>query len=139
MTTSVPHLSTDLRLACLRIARRNRFESVVQVPPHQAAVLVCIQRGAVSAGEIAEREKISAPTVSRTITSCVDAGWVSRAGNPEDGRRIILSLTEAGRRALEETVKAREEWMSSRLKQLTAEEIALLEAALPVLERVARL
>lgn len=139
MTTPDPHLSTDLRLACLRIARRNRFESVVQVPPHQAAVLVCIERGAASAGEIAEREKISAPTVSRTIASLVDAGWVSRTGNPADGRRIILSITESGRRALEETRKAREEWMSKRLKQLGDEEVALLEAALPVLERVAKL
>lgn len=139
MTTPDPHLSTDLRLACLRIARRNRFESVVQVPPHQAAVLICIERGAASAGEIAEREKISAPTVSRTIASLVDAGWVSRTGNPADGRRIILSITEAGRRALEETRKAREEWMSRRLKQLGDEEVALLEAALPVLERVAKL
>lgn len=139
MTTSAPHLSTDLRLACLRIARRNRFESVVQVPPHQAAVMVCIQRGAASAGEIAEREKISAPTVSRTIASLVESGWVSRSGNPDDGRKIVLSLSESGRRALEETVKAREEWMSQRLKQLSGDEIALLEAALPVLERVARL
>lgn len=139
MTTPDPHLSTDLRLACLRIARRNRFESVVQVPPHQAAVLICIERGAASAGEIAEREKISAPTVSRTIASLVDAGWVSRTGNPADGRRIILSITESGRRALEETRKAREEWMSRRLKQLGDEEVALLEAALPVLERVAKL
>lgn len=139
MTTPDPHLSTDLRLACLRIARRNRFESVVQVPPHQAAVLICIERGAASAGEIAEREKISAPTVSRTIASLVDAGWVSRTGNPADGRRIILSITESGRRALEETRKAREEWMSRRLEQLGDEEVALLEAALPVLERVAKL
>src|SRR5690606_18588932 len=103
MTSPDPHLSTDLRLACLRIARRNRFESVVQVPPHQAAVLVCIERGATSAAEIAEREKVSAPTVSRTIASLVDSGWVTRSGNPDDGRRVILSISDTGLRALEET------------------------------------
>ena len=131
------HLATDLRLACLRIARRNRFESVVRVAPHQMAVLSRIARGPASAGELAEWERVSAPTMSRTIAGLVEAGWVERSGDPEDGRRVILTLTEAGRERLAETRRARDEWMAARLEGLPATDLEALEAALPVLERIA--
>ncbi|MBC7308794.1 MAG: MarR family transcriptional regulator [Actinomycetales bacterium] len=136
---SDPDLATDLRLACLRIARRNRFESVIEVAPHQAAVLISIERGSKSAREIAAKEKISAPTVSRTIAALVEAGWVTRTVDPADGRRIVLAISDTGRRVLQETRRAREEWMSTRLNQLSEEDIELVRAALPVLERIARL
>ena len=139
MTSDRAHLSTDLRLACLRIARRNRFESVIALAPHQAAVLVRIEQGATSAREIAEWEKITPATVSRTISGLVDLGWVTRAANEADGRRIDLSITDTGRAALTETRLAREEWMAWRLGQLSEDELERLERALPVLEKVATL
>jgi DNA-binding MarR family transcriptional regulator len=131
------HLATDLRLACLRIARRNRFESVVAVAPHQFAVLSRIGCGPATVGELAEWERVSAPTMSRTTSALVEAGWIERSGDPADGRRVIVTITEAGRELLAETRRARDEWMAVRLDQLGPEEIERLEAALPVLERIA--
>jgi DNA-binding MarR family transcriptional regulator len=131
------HLATDLRLACLRIARRNRFESVVDVAPHQMAVLSRVACGPATAGDLAEWERVSAPTMSRTIAGLVEAGWIERSGDPDDGRRVILTMTSAGRERLEETRRARDEWMTTRLEDLSEEDIAALEAALPVLERIA--
>lgn len=133
------HLSTDLRLACLRIARRNRFESVIAVAPHQTSVLVRIEQGMSSARAIAHIEKTSHATTSRTIATLVAQGWVTRSMNPDDGRRVDLTITEAGRRVLAETRVAGEEWMSQRLRQLTPEELDQIEAALPALEKVAAL
>lgn len=138
-TNSSGHLSTDLRLVCLRIARRNRFESVVAVAPHQAGVLVRIEQGVTSARAIAQMERTSHATTSRTIAGLVAAGWVHRSMNPDDGRRVDLSITPEGRRVLAETRQAREEWMAQRLSQLTPEELDEIEAALPALEKVANL
>jgi DNA-binding MarR family transcriptional regulator len=131
------HLATDLRLACLRIARRNRFESEVAVPPHQFGILAHIARGPVTAGELCDLERVSPPTMSRAITALVEAGWVTRAEDPGDGRRVILTLTDAGHAVVDETRQAREEWMAQRLERLGADDLARLEAALPVLERIA--
>lgn len=131
------HLATDLRLACLRIARRNRFESVVKIAPHQFAALSRIGCGPATVGELADWERVSAPTMSRTLSGLVDAGWVSRSGDPDDGRRVILTITGAGRELLAETRKARDEWMTVRLELLSPEEIERLETALPLLERIA--
>ena len=133
------HLSTDLRIACLRIARRNRFESALSVAPHQVAVLVRVEQGATSAREIARWERLSAATVSRTIATLVDLGLVTRSANAADGRRIDLSITDEGRRVLAEAPQAREEWMASRLAQLSSAEVASLERALPALEKIAAL
>lgn len=131
------HLATDLRLVCLRIARRNRFESVVDVAPHQFAVLSRIGCGPATVGELAEWERVSPPTMSRTIGSLVEAGWIERSGDPDDGRRVIVTITDAGRELLAETRRARDEWMTVRLERLDPEEIERLEAALPLLERIA--
>jgi DNA-binding MarR family transcriptional regulator len=131
------HLATDLRLACLRIARRNRFESVAEVAPHQFAALSRIGCGPTTVGELAEWERVSAPTMSRTISALADSGWIDRSGDPDDGRRVILTITDAGSRLLAETRRARDEWMASRLDLLTPDEVARLAAALPLLERIA--
>lgn len=133
------HLSTDLRIACLRIARRNRHESVIRVAPHQVAVLMSIEAGATSAREIAENEKVSAATVSRTITGLVERGLVTRTPNESDGRRVDLAITEEGCRAMQQTRQAREEWMAWRLGHLSEEELQHLEAALPALQKIATL
>ncbi|MCA1782469.1 MAG: MarR family winged helix-turn-helix transcriptional regulator [Dermatophilaceae bacterium] len=131
------HLATDLRLACLRIARRNRFESVVAVAPHQFAALSRIGCGPATVGELAEWERVSAPAMSRTVSALADAGWIDRSGDPADGRRVILTITDAGRQLLAETRRARDEWMTVRLGRLSPDEIERLEAALPLLERIA--
>lgn len=131
------HLTTDLRVACQRIARRARFESEADLAPHQVAVLGRVSCGPASAGDLAEWEKVSAPTMSRTIAGLVDAGWLTRSDDPEDGRRIILTITPSGMQALSNTRRARDAWMSERLDQLTDAEIDRLEAALPLLERIA--
>lgn len=133
------HLSTDLRLTCLRIARRNRFESVIAVAPHQASVLVLIEQGESSARAIAQWERTSHATVSRTIAGLVSAGWVERRMNASDGRRVDLAITDEGRLVLEATRREREEWMTKQLSQLTPEELDCIEAALPALEKVAAL
>lgn len=131
------HLASDLRSACLRIARRNRFESVVAIAPHQFAVLSRIGCGPAGAGELAEWERVSAPTMSRTIGALADAGWVERSDDPADGRRVIVTITESGRQLLAQTRRARDEWMAVRLEGLTPDEVARLEDALPLLERIA--
>lgn len=133
------HLRTDLRIACQRIARRARFETDGELAPHQVAVLGRVSCGPATAGDLAVWEKVSAPTMSRTIASVVDAGWVTRSDDPADGRRIILTITDAGAQALAATRRTRDAWMSERLDQLSDEEIGLLEAALPVIERIATL
>lgn len=130
-------LTSDLRIACMRIARRVRFESDSSVAPHQFSVLVRLDEGPRTPKELAAIEKVSAPSMSRTVNALVDLGLVARADDPTDGRQVILSLTPAGLATIKETRRKRHQWFATRLEALTDEERAVLVQATALLERVA--
>ena len=130
-------LTSDLRIACLRIARRVRFESDSPVPPHQFSVLVRLEERIRTPKELAEIEKVSAPSMTRTVAALVDSGLVARADDPTDGRQVILSLTAKGRATIRETRRRRDLWFAKRLEALSDDERALLVRATALLERVA--
>ncbi len=130
-------LTTDLRLACMRISRRVRFESTTEVAPHQYSVLLRLQDQPRTPREVAEIERVSAPSMSRTVASLVELGLVERADDPEDGRQVILSLTEAGRTVLRDTKRRRDQWLAVRLDKLEDDERVLLREATALLEKVA--
>lgn len=130
-------LSSDIRLACMRISRRVRFESDRDLPPHHFSVLARLEKTPRTNSELAEIERVSAPSMKRSTNCLVDLGYVARADDPTDGRQVILSLTVAGRHALEGSRRQRDEWMLARFEQLTEQERELLQRAAAVLDKVA--
>ncbi|HYN28755.1 MAG TPA: MarR family transcriptional regulator [Dermatophilaceae bacterium] len=130
-------LAGDLRLACMRISRRVRYESDDALAPHQFSVLVQLHERPRTPRALAEVERVSAPSMTRTATGLVERGLVSRTGDPTDGRSVILALTPEGRRVLRETRRRRDEWLAVRLAALPDDERELLRRATEVLARVA--
>ena len=133
----VIELATELRLACMRISRRVRFESTDTLAPHHFSVLVRLEESVRTPRELATIEKVSAPSMSRTLGCLEEDGLVARTAAPDDGRSVLVSLTDAGRTALSETRELRNEWMSSRLADLSLEEREVLRRASEILARVA--
>ena len=130
-------LSNDIRLACMRISRRVRFESDRELPPHQYSVLVRLEETPRTNSELADIERVSAPSMKRTTSALVELGLVSRADDPTDGRQVILSLTPEGLKVVKRIRRHRDEWMLSRFEHLTDEERELLQRASVVLAKVA--
>lgn len=137
-TDELVHLATDLRLACMRISRRVRFESTDTVAPHQFSVLARLEDAPRSPRELAAIECVSAPSMTRTVNRLVELGLVGRAGNPDDGRQVILSLTASGRATLRRIRRKRDQWMVSRIAELPASDKALLRRASAILAKVAQ-
>jgi DNA-binding MarR family transcriptional regulator len=130
-------LSNDIRLACMRISRRVRFESDREMAPHQFSVLCRLEGTPRTNSELAEIERVSAPSMKRTTAALVEGGYVARADDPTDGRQVILSLTPEGQRAVRRIRRHRDEWMISRLDRLTDDERDLLRRVATVLAKVA--
>ncbi|NUS41007.1 MAG: MarR family transcriptional regulator [Terrabacter sp.] len=130
-------LSNDIRLACMRISRRVRFESDRELPPHQFSVLARLDDTPRTNSELAEIEQVSAPSMKRTTSALVEAGYIARADDPTDGRQVILSLTAEGRKVLRRIRRHRDEWLLARFETLTDEERELLQQAAAVLAKVA--
>jgi DNA-binding MarR family transcriptional regulator len=130
-------LASDLRLACMRISRRVRYESDLLLPPHQFSVLSRLEEGPRTNSELAEIERVSAPSMKRTTNCLVEAGYVGRADDPSDGRQVILSLTAEGLKTLRRVRRHRDEWMLQRFEHLSVEELAVLVSARDLLMGVA--
>ena len=130
-------VSSDLRLACMRISRRVRYEATHEVAPHQFSVLVRLEKGTATPGELAEIERVSKPSMTRTVARLVERGLIDRGPHPSDGRQVVLTLTRAGRHTLKTIRREREAWMASRVARLTPHEQRILADAEGILSRVA--
>ncbi|WP_295698200.1 MarR family transcriptional regulator [Lapillicoccus sp.] len=135
--THIARVSNDLRLACMRISRRVRFESSHDIAPHQFSVLSRLEDAPKTPGELAEIERVAKPTMTRTVGALVEQGLVARQDDPSDGRQVILSITSDGTRMLRTTRRKRDAWMASRVQRLTPEEQEVLVRASEILTRVA--
>ena len=134
---SLAHLANDLRLACMRISRRVRFESTQDVAPHQFSVMARLEHQALTPREIAEIECVSPPSMTRTVAGLVERGLVTRTDDPLDGRQVFISLTAEGSSLLGETRRRRDAWMATRLRGISADEREVLVKATAILMRVA--
>ena len=130
-------MATDLRLACMRISRRVRYESSHDVAPHQFSVMCRLEEAPRTPGELAEIERVAKPSMTRTVGALVDRGLVLRQDDPLDGRSVILSLSEDGRRSVKAIRRRRDAWMASRVARLTPEEQDVLARATEILAKVA--
>ena len=136
-TTSPPDLATRLRLAVTRTARRLRQEGTVGFTASQGAMLATIERhGPLTPSELAQRECVQRPTVTRMLARLEEDGIVTRAADPADGRSFLVSLTPHGRELLHEVRSRKDAYLAQRLAQLSDEERAALDRAADVLEHL---
>ena len=134
----IDRLAVELRVSLLRTARKLRsMESVDELSDAQFSVLAHLHSaGPRTPGELAEAEHVRPPSMTRTIATLVEGGFVQRTGHPSDGRQVLVSPTEAGRAAVEETRRRRAAWLGRRLEQLSAAERTTLAEAARILRVV---
>src|SRR5918992_5084704 len=91
-------LASRLRLDIARMARRLRQEAGAGLSPSQTAALATIERhGPLTPSELALRERVQRPTVTRVLARLEEAGLIVRAADPTDRRSALLSASPAGR------------------------------------------
>jgi DNA-binding MarR family transcriptional regulator len=126
-------LAEHLRPALLRVSRFLRREAQrAGVSALDALLLIQIKkRPGITASELADNEHMSRPTMSAHVARMEEAGWVLRAACAgEDRRRMALTITKKGEKALDEIRKHRNDWLIGRLAALSPGERAALAAAI---------
>lgn len=132
-----PDLATNLRIATLRLSRRLRSENVSACTESQYGVLACLHHlGPMSPGDLAEHERVQAPSMTRTVAALEEAGLVARSKHPSDGRQVVVTLTDAGRDVVCETKRRRNAWLNKGLAKLTPEEREVVGRAAEILRRM---
>ncbi|WP_456846103.1 MarR family winged helix-turn-helix transcriptional regulator [Cellulomonas sp. P5_C6] len=132
-------LAGDLRIAIGRASRRIRAErGEAGLTDPQFTVLAWLTKeGPLTPGQLAERERIQPPSMTRTVNSLVELGLVAKAEHPTDGRQVVVSLTDDGVAEVRETRRRRDAWLADRLGQMSKDERTLLADAAELLRRIA--
>ena len=122
----------------LRRLRQVRAEGELTLP--ESSALVRLERGGpTTPSELAKLEQISPQSMGATLAGLEARGLVERRSDPQDGRRAVLSVTEAGRTVLLDRRNARTERLAQALSAgFTPAELRQLMAAAPLLERLAQ-
>jgi DNA-binding MarR family transcriptional regulator len=136
-TITQADLAVRLRLAIARTARRLRQEAGGELSPSQTTALATIDRhGPLTPSELALRERIQRPTVTRIVARLEEDGLVQRTRDPQDGRSSLVALTPAGRELLARGRTRKDAYLARRLRELDGEERATLQRAAAILERL---
>jgi DNA-binding MarR family transcriptional regulator len=134
-TSADQELAGRLRHAIARSARRLRQESGTDLSPSLTAALATIDlHGPLTPSELAVRERVQRPTVTRVVFRLEEAGLVTRAADPADGRSALITISPAGRALLAAARTRKDAFLSERLDSLSAEDRATLERAAALLE-----
>lgn len=140
LTTSSETVSAErLRLTLVRLVRTLRRGGRSRLTPSQVSALSTIEEyGPMRISALATYESLGAPAATRVVASLEELDLLERSVDPEDKRASLVSLSERGRRELEDLKRERTQEISAMLERLSPKERASIEAALPALEKIAR-
>jgi DNA-binding MarR family transcriptional regulator len=131
-------LANRLRPVLLKLARELRREiHSLGVTGGQVSLLVAIKyQPGIGVRELAARERISVPAVSKFVARMEEAGLIRREPVGGDKRRVGLQLTEAGQRVLRSVRSKRTAWLAARLRALDPGELEAIDAAIEPLTQL---
>jgi len=132
-------LDDELRIALMRIARRIRQQRHDDtLSDSQLSVLyVLTQHGGSTLAALAEHERVTPPSMNRTVNCLDEEGLITRSSSPDDGRKVLIEATDAGSELVNKTRQRRAEWFAAELATLTSAEHDALHGAIPVLLKLA--
>lgn len=127
-----------LAMSVARLNRRLRQERQSELSVSQLSVLGALRlEGTATPSALAARERVSAPSVTRTLNCLEERGLIERTADPHDRRSVVVTISQLGEKVLAEERRRRDEWLTPRLKALTVGERVVLREAAAIMTRLA--
>jgi DNA-binding MarR family transcriptional regulator len=131
-----------LALALKRLKARLREELSVSPTGLSISQLSILQRlhlnGPATAASLAAAEHVSQQTIAQNIAPLRSAGLAQSTPDPHDGRKTLISMTDAGHRLRESIITSRNAWLVRAIDStLDVTERTALVKAIELLERLA--
>lgn len=99
-----------------------------------SALATVVRTGPVRLGDLAAREQVAPPSLTRMVSSLEEAGYLVRTPDPADRRASTVRATPAAQELIRGTGSGRAAAVRERLAALSRAELEVLLAAVPVLE-----
>ncbi len=132
-------LAAEIRSVGGKLKRRLREHGIRNdLTPSQTSVLLRLEKdGSAAVSTLARAEAMRPQSMSAIVTTLREAGLVSGAPDPNDGRQTLMSLTPKCLKWLQESRAARQDWLTTTISQkLSVHEQERLQAALALLARL---
>ena len=116
------------------VASEMRHCDAPMTMPHFRALMMLAHHGSFTATELAQRQRVSLPTMSATVSVLVDRGWVERVIDESDRRRSEVRLTDEGKAAVRAMYGRVQDMLTDRLGELDDDELDRVQDALVLLQ-----
>jgi len=127
----------QLLAATARVTRWAGRRSTTTIPYAQLRVLSQLgDLGPSRISTLATVDRCAQPTMSGLVQRLEEHGWVDRGTDPDDTRASLISLNEAGRRALQEARSAAAAPVTARLRDLGEDDVRRAAEAVALLRRL---
>jgi DNA-binding MarR family transcriptional regulator len=144
-TLDPPAPTVEEVAAALRTAAGNLYRRLKQSPIEGEATLAetstlgrLERNGPATSSDLARADRISPQSMGVTVAALEERGLIERSRDPLDGRRVVLSITEAGRQVVHDKRGARTAMIAAALRDgFTDAELGQLLAAAPLIQRLA--
>jgi len=133
-------LAGDLRVIIGQLRRRLKEQTHLgDYSWSQTSTIIRLERdGPATVTDLARAEGVKPQSMGATVAKLEAAGLVGGSPDPTDGRRTILSLTDACRERIKASRAAKEDWLFRAIQaKFSSEEQEKLAVALELLKRLA--
>jgi DNA-binding MarR family transcriptional regulator len=137
--TPAARAADRLHSAAIHLLRRLRKQDDASglSPARLSALSVAVFSGPVTIGQLAAAEQVSPPTMTRLVVGMEREGLVRRHADPTDGRVVWIRATPKGTRILHDGRRRRVAALTTRVAELSADELELVSRAADLMERLA--
>ncbi|MFJ9561073.1 MarR family winged helix-turn-helix transcriptional regulator [Streptomyces fuscichromogenes] len=141
ISDSATRTARDLRVVFSRLRRRIRevAQDADLTPSQESALSLVAKHGAATASALAVAEGVRPQSMATTLAALDQQGLIRRSPDPTDGRRQLVTLTEAGQARVEGNRQVRGEWLARAFEErYTEEERETMRTAFGLLERLSQ-
>jgi DNA-binding MarR family transcriptional regulator len=132
-------VAAQLRAVSVGLVRRLRSAaSPGDLTWSQESALLRLETGGPQTiSQLARAEGTRSQSMGAIVASLEAQGLADRAPDSSDGRQSIITVSDAGRRALNDARVVKQDWLAERLtSKLTQHEQGILAQAIPLLQRI---
>ncbi|MFB7334511.1 MarR family transcriptional regulator [Streptomyces adustus] len=139
VSESAARAARDLRVVFSRLRRRIRevAEDEELTPSQESALTLVGKHGAATASALAAAEGVRPQSMATTLAALDRHGLIRRNPDPDDGRRQLVTLTDAGRERVEGNRRVRAEWLARAFEdRFTEDERRTVLTAFALMDRL---
>jgi DNA-binding MarR family transcriptional regulator len=121
----------------MKVLRRETSNEEGLSLTERSTLFLIYQSTIILPSELAAIEKVTNQSMSQIINKLLELGYINKTSSTQDKRKILITLTSAGKEIVERIKKEREEWLAKTINvKISSEEKVLLAKSIDVLKKL---